>query len=78
MAGDLERQEILRMRIHWFAYVNEGMLSGLRGNNLLLQDDEDLAIIQEAAERLPLVNLPGHQAPAKMGMTPISIAVRGL
>jgi hypothetical protein len=73
---DHERRDVVRMRIYWYAFVHESLMSGLRGNPLLLSDDEDMSMIQEAVERQPLVNTPGHyHTTVKMAVTPIHLAV---
>lgn len=43
----------------------------------MLKDEEDVAIIQEAVEKQPLVNTPGHyHTTVKMALAPIHFAVR--
>lgn len=73
---DPERREVVRLRIFWYAFVEESMLSGLKGNNLRLTDDEDLAAIEDNIEKQPLVIIPGNYHTAvKMSSAPVQFGV---
>lgn len=76
MKDDQERRHFVRTRIYWYAFVHEALLSGLRGNTLLLRDDEDLSLLKESLEKQPNVNTPGHyHLSYKQAASPIHLAV---
>lgn len=57
---DGERLRLIRMRIFWYAFVHESINVGLRGGNLYLDEDRDVAPMEQALEKQPLIQSPGH------------------
>ncbi|ORY32498.1 hypothetical protein BCR39DRAFT_522503 [Naematelia encephala] len=65
----------VRVRIYWYAFVHEGITSGLKGGRLHL-DDEDLETMQDSITNRALVLNSNHfQATAKLATAPINLAL---
>ncbi|KAL7421552.1 hypothetical protein Q5752_003321 [Cryptotrichosporon argae] len=69
---------LVRARIYWYAFVHEGITTGLKGGHLHL-DDEDLETMQDSIGQDALIQVGGESRPfsvlSKMATAPIRLAL---
>nr|ODN88362.1 hypothetical protein L203_02975 [Cryptococcus depauperatus CBS 7841] len=66
---------IVRLRVYWYAFVHEGITTGLKGGRLHL-DDEDLETIQESIDNSALIrDSAAFRISSQFATAPINLAL---
>ncbi|BEI87789.1 uncharacterized protein CcaverHIS019_0105070 [Cutaneotrichosporon cavernicola] len=55
-----ESIRLTQLRIFWYAFVHESITVGLRGGKLCLEDENDLSFLEQALDKQPTTQSPGH------------------
>ncbi|KAK8864304.1 hypothetical protein IAR55_001551 [Kwoniella newhampshirensis] len=75
--GQDESQDLLvvRVRVYWYAFVHEGITTGLKGGRLHL-DEDDLETMQDSIDHRALVrDSAAFRASSKFATAPINLAL---
>ncbi|KAJ9108955.1 hypothetical protein QFC21_000277 [Naganishia friedmannii] len=70
-------QELMRRRLYWYAFVHEGITTGLKGGRMVL-DEDDLSSLDDMlpqTTRLALTSSRTYQSVAKFASAPIRLAI---
>ncbi|WVQ67810.1 uncharacterized protein L199_006015 [Kwoniella botswanensis] len=76
-SDDLDGQDLVRVRvrIYWYAFVHEGITTGLKGGRLHL-DDEDLETMQDSIDHRSLVrDSAAFRLSSRFATAPINLAL---
>ncbi|KAJ9105907.1 hypothetical protein QFC20_004144 [Naganishia adeliensis] len=69
--------ELIRRRLYWYAFVHEGITTGLKGGRMVL-DEDDLSSLEDvlpASTKLALASSKAYQSVAKFASAPIRLSI---